>query len=574
MNTITFLNKDTNDISNMVGLALDQYEYTNEQKVRYTFCIEETLLKWQEEFPEDAEVTVKRYDTRSNFYFEISIPGKKVDTLQTNTSKDVLEALVPRIKAGIGNELRYVYQQGINKITLELPKKKVEATLFYRNMWFVTMPIVFQLILLSISSSVDSIMLSYLNQDSMSAASLVSSLTYVFNACIVAFTGAMTSVFGKYWGSRDFDNASGILAHVLKIGFITGLLFTLASIFVPSVIMTLFTDVQSVQVLGIEYMKYMSLYFVFTALSEVLICFMRNAGAVVLSSMFVVIAQIMNIIMNAILIFGLFGIPAMGIKGAAIATMLSSILLFALSLCWFIRKNYIRLKVSHFLHIQKNVRKEYDRIMIPLFFQNVAWFLGNSIISSILGHINADVLAADAIKNTVFNFFSCYKEGSGQASGLLQSTVAGQRQFDKLERNAKYITNFCAVTSGFLALLFALGIPFYSKLFGDVTPRTVEYLNYMMIISIFRLYFSTINNSTNTGMFFIGGDLKVLIIIDNVIKWGLIILPSALGTFAFEMPVYIILTLVNADETLSFPFKQAHRRKGVWLEMAKAAAQK
>lgn len=569
MNRMTFLNKDTNDISNMLELALSQYEYTNEQKVRYTFCVEETLLKWQEVFPADEEVTFVRYDRKSSFGFEISIKGKKCDTLADNTSTDILEALVPRIRSGVGHEISYRYSQGVNTITIELPKKKIESTLFYKNIWFVSIPIVMQLILLSVSSTVDAIMLSFLNQDSMSAASLVSSLNYVFNAAIVAFTTSMTTTFGKYWGRRDFDTASRVLGHVSKLSIIVGFIFFVGCMFAPRLIMTLFTDVTSIQDLGVTYMRYLAPYFLLTAISEVFICFMRNAGAVVLSSCFVVVSQIVNIVLNAMLIFGLFKLPAMGVKGAAIATTLSSVCLFALVMGWFLYKKLLHLKVDHFIHLKKEVKKEYNSIMLPLFFQITSWFLGNSVISSILGHMNADVLAAEAIKNTVFNFFACYKEGTGQASGLLQSKTVGQRQLDKVERNSKYIIRFFAVTSGVLSLIFFAGIPFYPYLFGEITERTRYYLNFMLIVSTFRLYFAVLNNNTNTGMFFIAGDTKELIILDTVMKWGIIILFAALGVWVIDMPELLILFLVNCDEIISFPFKHMHYIRGKWLRMLK-----
>lgn len=567
VSTITFLNKDTNDISNMIGLALDRYEYSNEQKIRYTFCIEETLLRWQEELAPDTEVLLKRRDVKNSFGFEISIPGKKVEAMQDNTSSDILEALVPRIKSGVGQELKYYYYRGRNTIDISLPKKKVEQTLFTKNVQFVSFPIILQLVLLSISSTVDSIMLSFLNQDSMSAASLVSSLCYIFTACIGAYTTSMTTTFGKYWSRRDFDQAARVFAFVLKLGIITGFMFCLLTFCFPLAIMTLFTDVESVQLLGVQYMRYLSLYFIFTALSEVFLCFMRNAGAVALSSTYVVVAQFANIVMNGIFIFGLFGIKPMGIKGAALSTTLSSVMLLVLAASWFIRKRYIRLKPDHFLHFSKDVRKEYNGIMIPHLCSSISWYFGNSVIASVLGHLNADVLAADAIKTAVVNFFRCFTNGTGQATGLLQSKIVGQRQFAKAERNSKYIIRYCFWAGLFSSLVFAALIPVYPMVFGEISEKAHYYLNFMLIVCVFRNFLGIINYNTNTGVFYIAGDTKSLLIIDTIIKWGVIILPAALGTWVFAMPEMIILLLVNADEIFSFPFKQAHYRSGKWLKL-------
>lgn len=569
MNTLTFLNKDTNDISNMIDLALSQYEYTNDQKVRYTFCIEETLLKWQEVFAPEEPVTLIRWDKRSSFGFEISISGQKIDTMQENTSTDLLEALVPRMKSGVGHEIAYSYHRGKNRLTINLPKKKIEQTLFTKNIKYISTPIVTQHILLSISTIIDSIMLSLLNQEAMSAASLVSSMALVFGALTYGFTTGMTTIFGKYWGARDFEKATSIMAFSLKCIFLLGFAFCAACLICPSFVMMLFTDIPEIQQYGSQYMRALALFFIFNGLAEVFACFMRNAGEVKLSSVFVIISQFLNAILNALLIFGLLGFPEMGIVGAGIATTISSVVLFLLTFIWFLRKKFVHFKVVHFLKISKPLKKEYNNIVLPTLFSSLAFNLGNTVISSIFGHLGEEILAANVIKNTIFKFFFCYTEGTAQACNLVQSKVVGQKQIDKAQRNERYAMVYFALSSTLIAVVMMLGVPYYTALFGGVSDEAQYYFNYMMIVSAVSLVLGQLNSVIVSGAFFPAGDTKELLVFDVGIKWGAVILPGILGTTLFSMPMLLLLGLLNADQILSFPLKYIHYKRGKWLKLIK-----
>ena len=154
-------NCDTADIPSLVELAIKQYNYPADMVTRYTIIVEEVLFGWQEKYQADSQVCLIRYDSKRNFTLEISIEGERQDPLMDNTSEDVLEGLVSRMKSGLGREIAYKYKDGRNIISLKLPKENVEKTLFNRNIMINSIPIIAQMMLLSIAGMLDSVMLSF-----------------------------------------------------------------------------------------------------------------------------------------------------------------------------------------------------------------------------------------------------------------------------------------------------------------------------------------------------------------------------------------------------------------------------
>lgn len=570
---VKYSNKDTADISSLVEFTLGLCNYSNELKIRYSFIIEETLLDWQESFDPDAIVTFSRYESRHFFRIILSIPGEKHNALADNTSRDVIEALVPRMKSGLGHEIKYRYRNGENIIILTLPKTRVEKTLFYTNLVHTSYPIITQRRLLSLSTIADTLMLSFFSQTAMSSASLVTTLSLIFSAVMAALSSAMTAIFSKHWGNRDFDEAGKTFTLTMSNAVFTGFIFLLLGLFLSEPIMAAYTNVPEIQVLGAEYLKTLSFYFLFYSASQVFICYMLNTGAVVRSSLYIIISQIFNCLMNAVLIFGLFGAPQMGIKGAALGTVLSSVLLFVMVFSWYMRKRLIRLRIRWFFRLEKDFARTFRIVTSPLLVREVLWIAGINVVSVILGHTNADVLAANAIATVIFNIFSCFYDGTASGCELIMNHILGMKRYDKASQDSRYIIRFSAVTGFAKSLVFALCIPLAPLVFRGMTGEAASWLRIMLIISVVRFFCAFMNATTDNGILLAGGDTRALTLIENFALWGLIVLPCLLGTLVFSFPVRVIVLLAFSDEILIFPFDHLRCIRGKWLEIARHSSE-
>lgn len=194
-------------------------------------------------------------------------------------------------------------------------KKKIVELVF---------PITFQQFMIALVSTSDIIMLGKLNQNAMSAVSLATQVTFVFNLFMAAFIIGENMYVAQYFGKKDYAYISKTVNAVLRISMIVALIFLIGTICIPTQIMGLFTNEQLLVDLGSGYLRVVGISYFLSSISQVYSTIMKNCGAVYLSTWIGSIMIVLNIIINAIFIFGLFHVPALGIEGAALATVLTT----------------------------------------------------------------------------------------------------------------------------------------------------------------------------------------------------------------------------------------------------------
>ena len=199
-----------------------------------------------------------------------------------------------------------------------------ETDTLKKKMIRLVLPIAFQQLMLALVGACDAVMLGRLSQNSMSAVSLASQVTFVFNLFMAAFVIGENMFTAQYYGKKDYMGIVKVFSLVLCISSIVAILFLLSTVFFSKSIMHFLTNEPELIKLGSEYLKCVGLSYVLSAVSQVYLTFMKNCNAVNLSTVISSIAVILNIMLNAIFIFGLFGVPAWGIRGAALATVLAT----------------------------------------------------------------------------------------------------------------------------------------------------------------------------------------------------------------------------------------------------------
>ena len=171
-NTLT----ESNDIANLLSLALENLDYGNERIIRYSFLIEEALLKWKNHGISESQLCFARFERKNEIVFRWSIAGERCDPFSIDTDMvdtDPVVRMNDLLQSGVGAELKYKYRNGENIVTLTLPVKDPEKRLFNRSLISLAIPIGFQALIVAIASYIDSFMLGFLDSDAMSAVSQV-----------------------------------------------------------------------------------------------------------------------------------------------------------------------------------------------------------------------------------------------------------------------------------------------------------------------------------------------------------------------------------------------------------------
>ena len=192
-----------------------------------------------------------------------------------------------------------------------------------KKLLVLVLPMALQNLMASLVSASDALMLGFLNQSSLSAVSLAGQVQFVLSLFLGAFTIGESVLAAQYWGKGEKHRLEEILGIVLRFSILVSFLFTVAALCAPDLLMRIFTNDEELIRLGASYLRITSFSYFFMGISQIYLCIMKNTGRALLSTLYSSSSVILNIIINAILIFGLLGFPKLGIAGAAIATSIS-----------------------------------------------------------------------------------------------------------------------------------------------------------------------------------------------------------------------------------------------------------
>ena len=377
-----------------------------------------------------------------------------------------------------------------------------------------------------------------------------------------------TVIFSKNWATRNFEKTNSIFASVAKISLLIGLVFFGLAEFASAPLMNLYTNVPEIAAQGIIYLKAIAPYYLFTAIADLYICFMRNTKAVARGSLFVVISQMVNCICNGFLIFGWLGLPRLGIAGAGISTSISGVLLFVLVLVEYRRTRLLTVEPRHFLHTDRQQLAEYGRLTLPALFQKLNYHVGMNVISALIGHTNADAVSAVAVVSTIYGFLSSLNGATGTVCTLVMSPLMSNKKknADKLLRYSKYVLAYAAKLGVFLGLLCLLSRLIVPYAFGNITDQSMAYINMLIPMTAVYAFFGSQNNCTNLGMLVPGGDSLAVAIIDLCVIWGVIISSLALGSYVLMLPAGALILFTKLDEMVSFPIKRWRYGTKRWMK--------
>ena len=198
-----------------------------------------------------------------------------------------------------------------------------EKKYFYKKLAVLVLPIAVQNLMTALVSASDALMLGFVNQSSLSAVSLAAQVQFVLNLFYVALTIGATVLAAQYWGKGDIRSVEKVLAITLKISVLISGIFFLAALAAPALLMQIFTSDGGLVWLGARYLRAVSWSYLFMGISQIYLCIMKNSGRALRSTVYGSVAVVLNIALNAVLIFGLIGFPQMGTVGAAVATSIS-----------------------------------------------------------------------------------------------------------------------------------------------------------------------------------------------------------------------------------------------------------
>ena len=409
----------------------------------------------------------------------------------------------------------------------------------------------------------DAIMLGKLSQDAMSAVSLATQVTFVFNLFMFAFMAGENMFVAQYYGKGDYTGISQVFSLVTKICGCIAVVFLAGALFFPEQLMRILTNEETLIVLGSEYLRVIGISYVFSGIAQIFLAIMKNCGAVNMSTLINGVMVILNIVLNAVFIFGLSGFPKMGIKGAALATVLATVVQFLWSVGYVLCR--IRAVKFSLRSCEKKLFGRFWQKAVPLLINNLAWGIGFSMYSVIMGHLGTDAVAANGIANISKNLVVCFCLGLGNAGSIIVGNRLGADRLQEAKEAGGTLTR-TAIIAGVVSGLVLIALsPFITKMV-DLTPTARGYLQKMLLICSYYIAGKSVNCMTIGGIFAAGGDSKFGMLCDSVTLWCITVPLGCICAFILKLPVMVVYFVLNLDEIIKLPVVYKHYKKYKWIK--------
>lgn len=446
-------------------------------------------------------------------------------------------------------------------------KERLDRKQFLLYALKLAFPIMIQNLISTLVNSADTIMLGYVSQTAMAASSLANQYTFVL-FCFYYGLGIGTSVLcAQYFGKGDKQTVERIIGLAARVAILISLLFFVFSFFAPEAIMKIFTDSPQTIKEGAAYLKVLSFSFVFMGFSQVFVSALRSVGKIVFPSALYVVSLLVNVMMNAAFIFGLSGLPRLGVVGVALGTVSARAVEVILCFVYSAAGKDIKFRLKNLFRRSGVLFKDFLKISAPSVVNDLMWGMAATTCTAILGHIGDDMVAANAVAVMVVNMGAIVCRGFSNATTIIVSQTLGENRMEDTKVYAKRILWLTVIVS-LLGCCVILAIrPFMVQFYRDkLTETAIYYLGIIMIMTTWRLVGEGINTCLICGCFRGGGDAKFGMVVDTVFMWGVSVPLMAIAAYVLKLPpvwVYFVMTL---DEFEKMPVVFAHYFKFKWMK--------
>lgn len=436
---------------------------------------------------------------------------------------------------------------------------------FYRRVFLLVIPMALQNLINVGVTAADVIMLGKVGENVLSGASLAGQVQYIMVLFLFGLTSGATVLTAQYWGKGDRDTIEKILALGIKAAILVTIMFSLAALIIPETLMKVFTNDPEVIAEGIRYLRIVAFSYVMMGITQVYLFTMRSVERVVIATVVYLISLICNVILNGVFIFGLFGCPVMGIRGAALATLISRFVELCLVFLYAHFYNHeIRFRIRYFFHVDRLLLKDFLTYSIPVVMNEVMWGLGTAANTAVLGHLGSSAVAANSVAQVARQLATVVAFGLSSATAIYLGKTIGEQKFEHAKAYAKRFLTLSVGMGAIGGALILLASPIAISTLA-LSPTAKEYLKFMFFVMSYFVVAQSFNTTMVVGTFRSGGDTRFGLIMDVATMWGCSIAFGALAAFVWKCSVPIVYVILMSDELIKVPITAIRYKSYRWL---------
>ena len=441
----------------------------------------------------------------------------------------------------------------------------IEWGSFYRTVIALVVPMALQNLINVGVTAADVIMLGAVGEDALSGASLAGQVQYIMTLFLFGLTSGATVLTAQYWGKGDKDAIEKILGIAVKTAVFVTALFTAAALVAPGMLLRIFTSDPVVIAEGIKYLRIVAFTYIMIGITQAYLYIMRSVERVIVATVVYLLSLICNIIMNSIFIFGLFGLPAMGVSGAALGTLCARILEVVLVAGYarFFNKD-IKLRLRYVIHTDKVLFGDFMKYALPVVINEVMWGLGTAANTAILGHMGSPVVAANSVAQVARQLATVVSFGLSSAAAIYLGKTIGEKKMEHARAYAKRFIGLSLIMGVLGGAVILIASPVASA-FLSLSAEAKDYLRIMFFVMSYFVVGQAFNTTMVVGIFRSGGDTRFGLILDVSTMWCCSILLGFLAAFVFKLSVPVVYMILMSDEIIKIPITSWRYRSCKWL---------
>ncbi len=436
---------------------------------------------------------------------------------------------------------------------------------FYKHIWKLFIPIVVQNLLSAAVSSTDVVMLNFVGQSSISAVSLAANYASILFMVYYGLGTGATLLCAQYYGKGDFRAIQIVQSIAMRFSLSISIVVAAAAFCIPDKMMLLFTNDPELIAIGAEYLRVMGVTYVCWSVIEIYLATLRSVGRATISMVLNIVAFSLNIVLNAVFIFGLLGAPRMGATGVAIATAVSRVVELIGCLIVSAFSKDVKLSLRSLFVRNDLLLKDFVSRSIPAMLNDLSWGVAFSMYSVILGHLGNDAVAANSLVVVVRNITTTFCFAAASSGGVLLGNVLGSGDMARARDYASHMMRLTVITGAVGGVLVLVSIPAVLR-FASLSDTAMQYLKNMLLINSYYIMGAAVNTSLIAGVFRAGGDTKFGMICDTIDMWCYAVPLGFFAAFVLKLPVMWVYFLLCTDEFVKWPWVLKRYFSGKWMK--------
>jgi putative MATE family efflux protein len=419
---------------------------------------------------------------------------------------------------------------------------------FFRAMLAIAAPVALQQLITAGLNMMDVLMVGQLGETSVAALGLANQIFFLLILFLFGVTSGMSIFTAQFWGKGDTEQIRHVLGICLTIAVSVAALFSLAAVFIPERLMGFYTEDSEVIKLGSDYLRIVGLSYVFTAISVSYISVLRSITQITLTVVVAVLALVLKTIIAYLFIFGIAGLPALGVRGAALGTCIGwvfeSIMLVVLV---YMRKTPLAANPLAFFRFDRPFLLRVLKTSMPAAINEVLWSFGITTYNAVYARIGTDAIAAVNINATIEELLFVLFIGLGNACSVMVGNKIGAGRKDvAFEYGRRFtILGVIVVLIGSM-IVFSLRENIISLY--QISPSAADSLRGLMLVFALSSWIKVFNFMLFIGALRAGGDTRYAMFTELFSIWAVGVPTALIGGFVLHLPVYWVYAMVLLEE--------------------------